>query len=174
MQVLLESTRAQPAIGACRPPEAGGRLVGCNAVAPLTCPHGAERALQCQWVLSHNSDIDVFGVAVKSRRKNSSVKKGERAPKELEVKASHDQIIFREPKRGFDFVLDQAEVAGAVYFEASKTLEIALHRGSQIRLECTFDDSRYLAIRLFPEERDGEFMYQPLQGARYCAWEDLQ
>lgn len=111
---------------------------------------------------------------MKSRRRRSSIPKRERASTELNIQVSHDQIIFREPRRGFDFVLQQCEVAGAVYMEASNTLEIALHRGSTIRLECTFDDSRYLAIRLFPEERDSDFMYQPSQGQRYCAWEDLR
>ena len=138
------------------------------------CPHGAEGALQCQWVLSHNRGTDAYGGAVKSRRKRSPAVRGGHVPKELEIQVSHGRIIFREPTRGFDFVLDRAEVAGAVYVEASKTLEIALHRGSQIKLECTFDDSRFLAIRLFPEERDSEFMYQPVNGQRYCAWEDLR
>ncbi len=111
---------------------------------------------------------------MKSRRRRSSAPNGERASRELDIQVAHDQIIFRESRCGFDFVLEQSEVAGAVYLEASKTLEIALHRGSKIRLECTFDDSRYLAIRLFPEERDSDFMYQPSHGQRYCAWEDLR
>jgi len=78
------------------------------------------------------------------------------------------------PTLGFGLKLEQSDVLEAVFVEETESLEISLLRGSVITLQCTLDDAMILAVRLLPEERDGDFLYQAKDGARYCAWDDLR
>ncbi|CAJ0774951.1 hypothetical protein R8510_04036 [Ralstonia chuxiongensis] len=111
---------------------------------------------------------------MRPRRKQGKSPREGHIPSELEIEVLRTQIAFRADKNGFKFILDRAEVTGLVFFEASNTLQIAMHHGSSVSLGCTLEDAMFLAVRLLPEERDGDFMYQPAAGPQYCAWDDLR
>lgn len=111
---------------------------------------------------------------MKPRRKRAQLPRGGRVTNELKIEVLRTQIAFRAGGDGFKFILDRSEVAGLVFFEVSNTLQIAMHRGSSVSLDCTFEDAMFLAVRLLPEERDADFMYQPAAGPQYCAWDDLR
>lgn len=109
------------------------------------------------------------------RKGRNAVRNGSRpAEAELRIATAADQVCFRMPTLGFDLKLEQSDVVGAIFVEESESLEISLLRGSVITLQCSLDDAMSLAVRLLPEERDGEFLYQAKDGARYCAWDDLR
>ncbi|WP_343548006.1 hypothetical protein [Ralstonia sp.] len=110
---------------------------------------------------------------MKSQGRNRSTSNA-RAAHELRIGFESGKVIFQAPRSGFNFVLDQGEVKGLLFCEASKKLEVSLHRGSTISIKCDFENAKFYAVRLLPEERDNEFMYQPIVGERCRAWDDLR
>jgi len=94
--------------------------------------------------------------------------------RELRIGFEGGKVVFQALRSGFNFVLDQGEVKGLLFHEASKKLEVSLHRGSTISISCNFENAKCFAVRLLPEERDSEFMYQPIVGERCRAWDDLR
>lgn len=111
---------------------------------------------------------------MKSRSRNRSTNKAGHSAQELKIGVENGKIAFRASGSGFNFVLERAEVKGLLFSEASKELEVSLHYGSKIAIKCDFENAKFLAVRLLPEERDAEFMYQPLVGERCRAWDDLR
>lgn len=111
---------------------------------------------------------------MKSRSRNRSINKAGHSAQELTIGVEGGKIAFRSPRSGFNFVLDQGEVKGLLFCEASKKLEVSLHHGSKISIKCNFENAKFYAVRLLPEERDNEFMYQPIVGERCRAWDDLR
>lgn len=111
---------------------------------------------------------------MKSRGRNRSTGKSGCSACELRIGFEGGKIVFRAVQSGFDFVLDQGEVKGLLFHEAAKKLEVSLHHGSTISIRCDFESAKFYAVRLLPEERDHEFMYQPAVGERCRAWDDLR
>jgi len=111
---------------------------------------------------------------VKSRSRNRSTDKTAHSAQELKIGVEGGKLAFHAARSGFNFVLEQAEVKGLLFCEASKKLEVSLHHGSRIVIKCDFENAKFLAVRLLPEERDTEFMYQPVVGERCRAWDDLR
>jgi len=92
----------------------------------------------------------------------------------LRIGFQNGRAVFQAPQSGFNFVLDQGEVKGLLFHEAAKKLEVSLHHGSTISISCSFENAKFYAVRLLPEERDHQFMYQPAVGERCRAWDDLR
>lgn len=112
--------------------------------------------------------------SVKSRSRNRSPDKTRHSAQELKIGVEGGKLAFRAPQSGFNFVIEQAEIKGLLFCEASNKLEVSLHHGSTIVIKCDFENAKFLAVRLLPEERDAEFMYQPIVGERCRAWDDLR
>lgn len=111
---------------------------------------------------------------MKSRSRSRLTSKAGHSAQELKIGVENGKIAFCAPGSGFNFVLEQAEVKGLLFCEASKKLEVSLHHGSTIMIKCDFENAKFFAVRLLPEERDAEFMYQPIGGERCRAWDDLR
>lgn len=111
---------------------------------------------------------------MKSRCRNRSTSKSGSSTHELRIGFEGGKAVFRAPQSGFNFMLDQGEVKGLLFYEAAKKLEVSLHHGSTISIKCDFENAKFYAVRLLPEERDHEFMYQPVIGERCRAWDDLR
>lgn len=122
---------------------------------------------------STNRYVQLEGT-LKPRGRNRSTSKSGRSSRELQIEFEGGKVVFQVPQSGFNFVLEQGEVKGLLFREASKKLEVSLHHGSTISIKCDFQNAKFYAVRLLPEERDGEFMYQPIVGERCRAWDDLR
>lgn len=111
---------------------------------------------------------------MKSRGRNRSTSKSGLSAREFQIGFESGRAVFQAPLSGFSFVLDQGEVKELLFCEAAKKLEVSLHQGSTISIRCDFENAKFYAVRLLPEERDQEFMYQPVVGERCRAWDDLR
>lgn len=115
-----------------------------------------------------------FGGTLKSRGGNRPTSKPRLSAREFRIGFESGKAVFQAPSSGFSFVLDQNEVKALLFYEAAKKLEVSLHRGSTISIRCDFENAKFYAVRLLPEARDNEFMYQPIVGERCPAWDDLR
>lgn len=112
--------------------------------------------------------------AVKSRNRNRVNIKTQHSVPELKIGVVDGKVAFHAPRSGFKLVLEQAEIKGLLFCEASEKLEVSLHHGSTVSIKCDLENAKFWAVRLLPEERDAEFMYQPIVGERCRAWDDLR
>ncbi|MDO3617944.1 hypothetical protein Q3O97_19035 [Ralstonia pseudosolanacearum] len=111
---------------------------------------------------------------MKSRSRNRVNIKAQPSAPELRIGVVDGKVAFQAPQSGFSLVLEQAEIKGLLFCEATKKLEVSLHHGSTVSLKCDLENAKFWAVRLLSEERDAEFMYQPVVGERCRAWDDLR
>lgn len=93
---------------------------------------------------------------------------------ELKVQTDQKKVEVEVSKFGLHVVVEQADVAQAVFFEGAERLDICLKQGSKVSLRCTLEGAQWLAVKLLPEERDHDFLFHARDGQRYCAWDDLR